>query len=154
VAAQTFSPRTATALAFTSLSLLYSVMLIGVYVTSSHQGLSCPDWPLCPNGLSYPADKYLAEQVHRFVAAITASFVIATGIYSRNAGPARKTAILAAVLVCIQVAFGAVVVYSRLNPILVAAHLSTGIALFAMALMTFLATYRLLRNTTHDKTAQ
>lgn len=145
MAAQTFSPRTGTGLAFSSLALLYSVMLIGVYVTASHQGLSCPDWPLCPNGFSFPADKFLVEQVHRLVAAITAGTIVVTAIYSRNASPARKTAILAAILVCIQIAFGAIIVFSKLNPILVAAHLSTGIALFAMTLMTFLSVYKMQR---------
>jgi cytochrome c oxidase assembly protein subunit 15 len=102
---QAFSPSIGTGLAFSSLALLYSLMLIGVYVTSSHLGLTCPDWPLCPNGFGWPADRFFFEQI----------------------------------------GFGAVVVYSKLNPFLVAAHLSTGIALFAMALMTFLASYRMYR---------
>jgi len=143
VAAQTFSPQIGTAMAFSSLALLYSLMLIGVYVTSSHQGLTCPDWPLCPNGLSFPAEKFFFEQLHRLVGAITAGFIIATAVYSRSVEQVRKTAILAAILVSIQVGIGALVVYSQLNPFLVAAHLSTGIALFAMTLMTFLATFRM-----------
>jgi hypothetical protein len=35
------------------------------------------------------------------------------------------------------------VVTTRLEPLLVAAHLSTGILLFAMTLMTFLKAYRI-----------
>ncbi|MEO9320771.1 MAG: COX15/CtaA family protein [Nitrososphaera sp.] len=142
---QAFSPSIGTGLAFSSLALLYSLMLIGVYVTSSHLGLTCPDWPLCPNGFGWPADRFFFEQLHRLVAAITAGFIISTAVYFRHAPPARKTAAIAAVLVCVQIGFGAVVVYSKLNPFLVAAHLSTGIALFAMALMTFLASYRMYR---------
>lgn len=144
-AAPAFSPLIGSGLAFSSLALLYSLMLIGVYVTSSHQGLTCPDWPLCPNGLGWPAEKFFIEQLHRLVAAITAGFIISTAIYFRNVAAARKTAILAAVLVCVQIGFGAVVVYSLLNPFLVAAHLSTGIALFAMTLMTFLSSYRMYK---------
>ena len=78
---------------------------------------------------------------------ITACLIVAAAVYSaKNMKPARKTAIIAAVLVSVQITFGMLVVITRLEPLLVAAHLSTGIALFAMVLMTFLTAYRLARN--------
>ena len=119
-------------------------MLIGVYITSSHQGLSCTEWPLCPNGFGLPTEKHFFEHYHRVMVVIAASLIYATAAYAaKDARPARKTAILAAIVVSVQIVLGMLVVNTRLEPLLVATHLSTGILLFAMTLMTFLASYRL-----------
>jgi heme A synthase len=78
---------------------------------------------------------------------ITASLIFATAAYSaRKIKPARKTAIIAAIVVCVQIVFGMLVVTTRLEPLLAATHLSTGILLFSMVLMTFLTAYRVARN--------
>ena len=124
--------------------MLYSVMLIGVYITSSHQGLSCTEWPLCPNGFGLPTEKHFFEHYHRVMVVIAASLIYATAAYAaKDARPARKTAIIAAIVVSVQIVLGMLVVNTRLESLLVATHLSTGILLFAMTLMTFLASYRL-----------
>ena len=124
--------------------MLYSVMLIGVYITSSHQGLSCTEWPLCPNGFGLPTEKHFFEHYHRVMVVIAARLIYATAAYAaKDARPARKTAIIAAIVVSVQIVLGMLVVNTRLEPLLVATHLSTGILLFAMTLMTFLASYRL-----------
>jgi len=47
-------------LALTSLIVLYSLMFIGGYVSAAGLGLTCPDWPLCPNGI-LPNEKYFIE---------------------------------------------------------------------------------------------
>jgi heme A synthase len=78
---------------------------------------------------------------------ITASLIFATAAYSaRKIKPARKTAIIAAIVVCVQIVFGMLVVTTSLEPLLAATHLSTGILLFSMVLMTFLTAYRVARN--------
>lgn len=140
------SPKMAIALSFCALAMLYSVMLVGVYISSSHEGLSCPEWPLCPNGFGPPSEKYFLEYYHRVMVVITAGLIFATATYSfKRFKPARKTAIIAAIVVSVQIIFGMLVVTTRLEPFLVATHLSTGILLFAMTLMTFLASYKLGR---------
>ncbi len=140
------SPRLAIGLSFCALAMLYSVMLVGVYISSSNQGLSCPEWPLCPNGFGLPSEKHFFEHYHRVMVAITAGFIFAIAVYSfKKFKPARKTAIIAAIVVSVQIIFGMLVVTTRLEPFLVATHLSTGILLFAMTLMTFLASYKLRR---------
>jgi len=140
------SPKIGLGLSFSAMAMLYSVMLLGVYITSSHQGLSCPDWPLCPNGFGLPTEKYFFEHTHRVMVVITASLIVATAVYSaKSMKEAKKTAIIAAILVSVQITLGMLVVNTGLQPLLVAAHLSTGISLFAMALMTFLTAYRLAR---------
>jgi len=137
-------PKVAAGLSFSALIMLYSVMLIGVYITSSHQGLSCTEWPLCPNGFGLPTEKHFFEHYHRVMVVIAASLIYATAAYAaKDARPARKTAIIAAIVVSVQIVLGMLVVNTRLEPLLVATHLSTGILLFAMTLMTFLASYRL-----------
>jgi heme A synthase len=144
---QSSNPKVGAGLSFAALALLFSVMMLGVYISASHQGLSCPDWPLCPNGFDLPSEKYFFEHVHRMMVVITASLIFATAAYSaRKIKPARKTAIIAAIVVCVQMVFGMLVVTTRLEPLLAATHLSTGILLFSMVLMTFLTAYRVARN--------
>jgi heme A synthase len=144
---QSPNPKVGVGLSFAALALLFSVMMLGVYISASHQGLSCPDWPLCPNGFDLPSEKYFFEHVHRMMVVITASLIFATAAYSaRKIKPARKTAIIAAIVVCVQIVFGMLVVTTRLEPLLAATHLSTGILLFSMVLMTFLTAYRVARN--------
>ena len=138
------NPKVTIFLSFSALVMLYSVMLVGVYISSSNQGLSCPEWPLCPNGFGLPAEKHFFEHYHRVMVVITASLIFATAAYSfKKFKPARKTAIIAAIIISVQIIFGMFVVTTRLEPVLVATHLSTGILLFAMTLMTFLASYKL-----------
>jgi heme A synthase len=144
---QSSNPKVGVGLSFAALALLFSVMMLGVYISASHQGLSCPDWPLCPNGFDLPSEKYFFEHVHRMMVVITASLIFSTAAYSaRKIKPARKTAIIAAIVVCVQMVFGMLVVTTRLEPLLAATHLSTGILLFSMVLMTFLTAYRVARN--------
>src|SRR6185312_15941105 len=113
------SPKIGLGLAFAAMAMLYSVMLLGVYITSSHQGLSCPDWPLCPNGLGIPAPKYLFEHLHRMLVIITSGLIIATAIYAHiKAKAVSTTAILAAVIVIIQIILGMIMIYSKLNALL------------------------------------
>lgn len=137
-------------LSFASLALLFTVMLIGTYVDASHQGLSCPDWPLCPNGFNFPPKKYLFEEIHRIVAAVTASVIIATASYAaKKLGIVRKTAIAAGIIVVVQIVLGMFVVNTKLEALLVATHLSTGVFLFALVLITFVSSFQLTKVTNH-----
>jgi heme A synthase len=132
---------------FASLALLYGVMLLGIYITASHQGLSCPNWPLCPNGFDIPSPKYFFEHVHRVIAVITGGMILVTAVYAtKNAKSVRKTAIAGSIIVSVQILLGMWVVNNKLEALLVATHLSTGVLLFAMTLMTFLSSYRLTKN--------
>ena len=130
-------------LSFVSVGLIYVVMLIGVYIVASHQGLSCKSWPLCPNGFSLPPEKYFFEHFHRMLAIITAAIVVVTAIYAiKNVRPARNLSVLSAIIIIIQISIGMFVVSSKLEPLLVASHLSIGVLLFGTTLTTFLITYR------------
>ena len=56
-------------------------MVIGGYISAAGLGLTCPDWPLCPNGL-LPDDEYFIEWSHRLIAATTGALVIDTLLHA------------------------------------------------------------------------
>jgi cytochrome c oxidase assembly protein subunit 15 len=125
--------------------VLYSLMFIGGYVSAAGLGLTCPEWPLCPDGIM-PSEEYLIEWIHRLVAATTGSLVIATMVASlinKNSDLKIKvTSSLATVFVITQIALGAMVIDLKLHAVLVAVHLGIGILLFSMVLLTTLFAFR------------
>jgi heme A synthase len=134
------------ALSFTTLAVLFSLIFIGGYVSASGVGLTCPDWPLCPQGL-VPHEDFIIEYIHRSVAATTGMLVIATMAFtlkSKDAPRGMKIAsIIAAGTVIGQITLGAIVIVERLHAILVTAHLGLGLVLFSMVLMTLLYAFKI-----------
>ena len=133
-------------LALTSLVVLYSLMFIGGYVSAAGLGLTCPEWPLCPDGI-LPGEDYLIEWIHRLVAASTGTLIIATTVgawINKNSDRKIKvTSALAAIFVITQITLGALVIDLKLHAVLVAIHLGIGILLFAMVLLTTLFAFRM-----------
>jgi heme A synthase len=123
-------------------------MFIGGYISSAGLGLTCPEWPLCPNGIM-PNEEYFIEWTHRLVAVTTGSLVIATAVGSwlnKNAGRKIKfTSTFAATLVVTQITLGAIVINLKLHAVLVAIHLGVGILLFSMVLLTALFAFRITK---------
>jgi len=129
-------------LALASLVILYSLMFVGGYISAAGLGLTCPEWPLCPNGIM-PDDEYFIEWVHRTVAATTGVTTIGAWI-NKDAGRKIKfTSAFASALVVTQITLGAIVIDTKLHAVLVAIHLGIGILLFAMVLLTVLFAFRL-----------
>ncbi len=141
-------------LALSTLIVLYSLMFVGGYISAAGLGLTCPEWPLCPNGIM-PDEEYLIEWIHRLVAATTGTLVIATAVASwmnKNAGRKIKfTSTFASALVVTQITLGAVVIDTMLHAVLVAIHLGVGILLFAMVLLTTLFAFRITKSTIEAK---
>ena len=133
-------------LALTSLVVLYSLMFIGGYVSAAGLGLTCPEWPLCPDGI-LPGEDYLIEWIHRLVAASTGTLIIATTVgawINKNSDRKIKvTGTLATIFVITQITLGAMVIDLKLHAVLVAIHLGIGILLFAMVLLTTLFAFRM-----------
>jgi cytochrome c oxidase assembly protein subunit 15 len=129
-----------------ALASVYSVIFIGGYVSASGLGLSCPDWPLC-NGQLLPSEDFLIEWIHRFVAALTGSLVIASAVLAwrqKNTGTKiRLTSILAALFVITQITLGFIVIEAKLHALLVSIHLGIGVLLFTSALLTAIFAYRI-----------
>ena len=130
-------------------------MFVGGYVSAAGLGLTCPEWPLCPNGI-FPNEEYFIEWVHRLVAATTGTLVIATSVGSwlnKNAGRKIKfTSTFAATLVITQITLGALVIDLKLHAVLVAIHLGVGILLFAMVLLTTLFAFKIIKSIIKTKT--
>ena len=121
-------------------------MFVGGYISAAGLGLTCPEWPLCPNGVM-PNDEYFLEWIHRTVAATTGLLILATTIgvwINKDAGRKIKfTSGFASALVVTQITLGALVIDTQLHSVLVAVHLGIGILLFAMTLLTVLFVFRL-----------
>ena len=121
-------------LPFISLSLIYATMLIGVYISSLNRGVTCPDWPLCPNGFAFPPEKFFYEHFHRLVAIVAAIFtgisliLIRKSFWKLN----KLVVIIVTSLIIVQIIMGIFVVSSKLNPIIVAIHLSTAVTIFSL----------------------
>ena len=126
-------------------------MFIGGYISAAGLGLTCPEWPLCPNGIM-PSEEYLIEWIHRTTAATTGVLVVSTMIASlinKNSDLKIKiTSSLATALVITQITLGALVIDTKLHAVLVAIHLGIGIWLFAMVLLTVLFAFRISKNQT------
>ena len=141
--------------ALTSLVVLYSLMFIGGYISAAGLGLTCPEWPLCPNGV-LPDEEYFVEWVHRFVAATAGALIIATAVGSwltKNSHiRMRVTGTLAWALVVTQITLGALVIDMKLHALLVSIHLGIGILLFAMVLLTTLFAFRVGKPLLESKT--
>ncbi len=137
------------ALSFTTLAVLFSLIFIGGYVSASGVGLTCPDWPLCPQGL-LPHEDFIIEYIHRSVAATTGMLVIATMAFTLKSSAAPRgmkiASIIAAGAVIGQITLGAIVIVERLHAVLVTAHLALGLVLFSMVLITVLFSFKLDSN--------
>jgi cytochrome c oxidase assembly protein subunit 15 len=129
-------------------------MFIGGYVSAAGLGLSCPDWPLCPNGI-LPDNEFLIEWIHRFVAATTGTLIISTAvgvwINKHTDKKIKLTSTLAAIFVVTQITLGALVIDLKLHALLVAIHLGIGILLFAMTLLTTIFAFRMDKATIQTK---
>jgi heme A synthase len=143
-------------LSFTTLAVLFALIFIGGYVSAAGFGLTCPDWPLCPQGL-LPHQDFIIEYIHRSVAATTGMLVIATMAFTLKARDAPRgmkiASIIAAGAVIGQITLGAIVIVERLHAILVTAHLGLGLVLFSMVLMTTLFAFKIENKRSETTTA-
>ncbi len=135
-------------LALATLVILYSLIFIGGYISASGLGLTCPEWPQCPNGFM-PSAEYFIEWTHRLIAATVGVLVISTMVASiihKNSDLKIKiTSSLATGLVITQIILGALVIDLKLHAVLVSVHLGIGIFLFSMVLLTTLFAFRITK---------
>lgn len=136
-------------LSFSTLSILFTLIFIGGYVSASGVGLSCPDWPLCPAGL-IPLEDFIIEYIHRTIAAITGLMIILTMVFTLKSKQAPKgmkiASIIAGAAVMVQITLGAFVIIERLHALLVTLHLGIGIILFSMIVMVTMYAWRIQDN--------
>jgi cytochrome c oxidase assembly protein subunit 15 len=112
-------------------AVTFCLIVLGALVRANGAGLACPDWPLCFGDLIPEIDTQVGfEWSHRLLAGgVTVLFAFLSWATWRSSARSRYvTALLAiaAVLIAIQIALGALTVWLKLAPWTVTAHLITG----------------------------
>jgi heme A synthase len=122
----------------------YGLIVLGGTVRATDSGTACPDWPLC-HGRVFPRieEHVLIEWSHRLVASIVGLLIIAMVVWAlRRAGEdrlVRGAAVLAFLLLTVQVLVGAATVNTETDADVVAVHLSIALTLFATLILIALA---------------
>src|SRR5437588_4801245 len=123
-------------IAWTAVAFTYFLVALGGTVRTTDSGLSCPDWPLC-YGKAFATIDYhtFLEQFHRYVAGIVSVLVITLAvsafIWARKERHILVPALIAPVLLVIQIVLGGLTVLWKLPPNIITAHLGTALAIFA-----------------------
>lgn len=140
---------------FSILGLTFIVMILGVYLSSTHQGYSCKTWPLCPNGFNFPSEDFFLEHYHRLLVLILSITLISFTVSAFIKNSLKKIRIkllLAVLLLIIQIILGWVMIETKLNPYAVAIHLAIGLSIFAMILVVLISINKDLKWKKNDQT--
>jgi protoheme IX farnesyltransferase len=126
-------------IAWVTVGFTYFLIALGGTVRVSDSGLSCPDWPLCYGRPYAPPEIHaLIEESHRYTASIVSVLVIALAIsaliWVRKERQILIPALLAPFFLVIQIVLGGLTVLWKLPPQIIAAHLGTALAIFAMVI--------------------
>ncbi|HYM50354.1 MAG TPA: heme o synthase [Candidatus Limnocylindrales bacterium] len=128
-------------LAVAAAVVTYGLVVLGGVVRVSGSGLGCPDWPLCHGHLLPPLNVHaIIEYSHRTTATLASTLLVLTAaaawLFARRRPDIRWPALIAVLLLVLQVALGAITVLLELPPIIVLAHLATAQALLGAACIT------------------
>ena len=139
--------RTLRFLGLVTAGFAYALIVLGAVVRITGSGLGCGDhWPLC-NGRVFPAFGDVATVVewsHRLAAAGVSALVVALAAVAllkrrelgvSGAGGPLRPALLALLLLVVQVLLGAVTVWLELPAAVVTIHLATALGLLAAVMV-------------------
>jgi len=134
--------RTRILLLVVTVGLLFSLLVVGAYVTVAGYGGLCgldtpEDWPLCNGHLLPPPDiGSIVEYAHRVLASLSGLFLIVTALIfwrSRDSDRAPKILLLLALVSIIaEIIIGGVVVNSGLSPLVVTIHQAIAMLVFGL----------------------
>src|SRR5256884_1370599 len=125
--------------AWSAAVVTYFLIALGGTVLATDSGLSCPDWPLCYGQAFYSGTfQVLLEQFHRFTAATVSILIVLLVIgiiaWARKDRLLVTLAIVAPILLAIQIVLGGLTVLWKLPPQIITAHLGTALAIFAIVI--------------------
>jgi heme A synthase len=130
-------------LSYTALALAFAQIVFGAIVRITGSGMGCGDhWPKCAGQWFPPHDRIdlIIEITHRYIALALTVVIIGlflTALRDRNKpgvggeGGVLRTSSLAVGLVVIIAILGAITVKMRLNPLIIATHLTIAMSLLA-----------------------
>jgi protoheme IX farnesyltransferase len=126
-------------LAWVTVGFTYLLVSLGVTVRANNAGLSCPDWPLCYGRLFIHGDiGTLLEQSHRYLAAIVsiliAALTLAILFKARKQQQLVVPALLAPVVIIVQIVLGGLTVLLHLYGPIITSHMAVAQALLAMVI--------------------
>ena len=122
--------------------LVFIQASLGAYVRHLEAGLACPDFPTCLGYWIPPelSGKVLAHFMHRSVAYLLTAVFICVLFLSRRSQTlkeARKNMSWAVTLLFLQIGLGILVVTSKLTFYVTALHLSIGLLILSLCLLTW-----------------
>ena len=130
-----------------SIVSLFTVIVLGAYVTVADFGNACgssvpQDWPTCLGGLFPPLQLApVMEYMHRVFAALSTLFLLVTVFaFWRDKGSesvVRRTLYVSLALLVAQVLLGGVVIAQEEQSLLVAAHQGLAVLTFGAAVAAF-----------------
>lgn len=123
-------------IAWVTVGFTYFLVSLGGTVRVKNAGLSCPDWPLCYGKVfAFPDVGALLEEAHRYTASIVSALIVALVIcaliWARKERQVLIPALIAPVLLAVQIVLGGLTVLWKLPPTIITAHLGTALAIFA-----------------------
>src|SRR6266699_5309685 len=126
-------------IAWVTVGFTYFLVSLGGTVRVKNAGLSCPDWPLCYGKVfAFPDVGALLEEAHRYTASIVSALIVALVIcaliWARKERQVLIPAIIAPVLLAVQVVLGGLTVLWKLPPQIITAHLGTALAILAVVI--------------------
>ncbi len=123
-------------IAWVTVAFTYFLVSLGGTVRVKNAGLSCPDWPLCYGKVfAFPDIGTLLEEAHRYTASIVSMLIVALMIsaliWARKERHILVPALIAPMLLVVQIVLGGLTVLWKLPPTIITAHLGTALAIFA-----------------------
>lgn len=147
-------------LALVTFLLALVVIMLGAYTRLTDAGLSCPDWPHCYGYIMAPhtttqlegaaqlypsapvnVRKAWTEMTHRYFAGTEGILILALSIALLRKTKNSKSIIMVSALLALltlQVMLGMLTVTEKLKPVIVLAHLLTGLSILSVLWWTYL----------------